>query len=54
MISFILSALGIAALIAVSFTVGCVAGVAVAVDKLAEGDNQKKLEICEKLKNNTH
>lgn len=55
MISFILSALGIAALIVTFFTVGCVAGVAVAVDKLADGNEQRKLEICDKLKkNNSH
>lgn len=54
MINFILSALGIAALIVITFTTGCIAGVAAAVDKLADGDDQKKLEICEKLKKNTH
>ena len=55
MISFILSALGIAALIAVSFTVGGIATALAVIEKLSDGDDQRKLEICDKLKkNNSH
>ena len=55
MIGIILSILGIAALIAVSFAVGCISGCLAVIDKLADGNYQRKLEICDKLKkNNSH
>lgn len=54
MISFIFGFLALAAFSLASAALGCMAGTAAVIDKLADGDDDKKLEICEKLKNNTH
>lgn len=54
MISFILGLFGLIGVSLLSAAFGGIFSVAAAIDKLADGDDDKKLEICEKLKNNTH
>lgn len=50
MINFILSVIGLIAFAAIFFTLGGIATTLAVIEKLAEGDDQRKLEICDKLK----
>ena len=49
MLSFILGILGLAAITITFFALGCIAGCLAIIEKLSDGNTEKKLEICDKL-----